>query len=264
MTAFRVLRWGAPELPPVVCIHDVRGHARHFERLARSLEAGRHVIAYELRGHGRSPWSGPHTMEQHVADLAEVMDSCEVDQAGLIGESFGARVALEFSVAHQERINSLTLLDPPLGGSARRWIEEADVERRGGSYLTLDDAIEERRLVSGLIHTPRALLEEEMAEHLVADDDGEYRYRYSREAAAAALESLAGPQTDLHEVLCPTLLIRGELSETFTEEQMERASDELRRVRVETVPGGHTVLWDALAETSAHVRDFLVAKKKTA
>jgi len=35
-------------------------------------------------------------------------------------------------------------------------------------------------------------------------------------------------------------------------------------VRVETVPGGHTVLWDALAETSAHVRDFLVAKKKTA
>jgi hypothetical protein len=32
-------------------------------------------------------------------------------------------------------------------------------------------------------------------------------------------------------------------------------------VRVETVPGGHAVLWDALAETSAHVRSFLVAKK---
>jgi lipase len=232
--------------------------------MARSLEEGRHVVAYDLRGHGRSPWSGPNTMEQHVADLAEVMDSCDIDQAGLIGESFGARIALEFSVAHQERINSLTLLDPPLGGSARRWIEEADAERRGGSYPTLDDAIEERRLVSGLIHTPRALLEEEMAEHLVADDDGEYRYRYSREAAAAALESLAGPRTDLHEVLCPTLLIRGELSETFTEEDLERASDELRRVRVETVPGGHTVLWDALAETSAHVKDFLVAKRKTA
>jgi pimeloyl-ACP methyl ester carboxylesterase len=203
-------------------------------------------------------------MEQHVADLAEVMDSCEVDQAGLIGESFGARIALEFAVANQERINSLTLLDPPLGGSPRRWVEEAEAERRAGSYPTLDDAIEERRLVSGLIHTPRALLEEEMAEHLVADDDGEYRYRYSREAAAEALESLAAPGTDLHEVLCPTLLIRGELSETFTEEDMERATDELRRVRVETVPGGHTVLWDALAETSAYVKDFLVAKKKTA
>ena len=203
-------------------------------------------------------------MEHHVADLAEVMDSCDVDQAGLIGESFGARVALEFAVAHQERINSLTLLDPPLGGSARRWIEEADAERRGGSYPTLDDAIEERRLVSGLVHTPRALLEEEMAEHLVADDDGEYRYRYSREAAAAALESLAGPRADLHEVLCPTLLIRGEMSQTFAEEDMEQAADELRRVRVETVPGGHTVLWDALAETGAHVKDFLVAKRKTA
>ena len=45
---------------------------------------------------------------------------------------------------------------------------------------------------------------------------------------------------------------------------MERVTDELRRVRVEHVPGGHVVLWDALAETSALVRDFLVAKRKTA
>ena len=33
-----------------------------------SSQDGR-VIAYDLRGHGRSPWSGPHTIEQHVDDL---------------------------------------------------------------------------------------------------------------------------------------------------------------------------------------------------
>ena len=32
MTAFRILRWGSDDLPPVTCLHDTRGHARRFER----------------------------------------------------------------------------------------------------------------------------------------------------------------------------------------------------------------------------------------
>src|SRR6476659_103257 len=114
MTAFRILRWGSDELPPVVCLHDVRGHARRFERLARMLEPGRLAVAYDLRGHGRSPWSGPQTIEQHGDDLDEVLDECGIDQTGLIGEGYGARVAIEFAVRQQERVNSLTLLEPPL------------------------------------------------------------------------------------------------------------------------------------------------------
>jgi pimeloyl-ACP methyl ester carboxylesterase len=57
------------------------------------------------------------------------------------------------------------------------------------------------------------------------------------------------------------LLIHADHSRLLTDADVERATDELRRVRVETVPGGHAVLWDALAESSAHVRSFLVAKK---
>ena len=53
----------------------------------------------------------------------------------------------------------------------------ARAERRGGGYATVDEAIEQRRRDDGLEHTPRALLEEEMAEHLVADEDGRFRYR---------------------------------------------------------------------------------------
>ena len=74
MSSFRILRWGSEELPSVVCLHDLRGHARRFERLARMLEPGRMVVAYDLRGHGRSPWSGPHTMLQHIDDLPLVLE----------------------------------------------------------------------------------------------------------------------------------------------------------------------------------------------
>ena len=100
-----------------------------------------------------------------------------------------------------------------------------------------------------------------MAEHLVADEDGQFRYRYSRAAAQAAFELMGTPEGGLKDVLCPTMLIHADHSRLLTDADVERATDELRRVRVETVPGGHAVLWDALAESSAHVRSFLVAKK---
>jgi pimeloyl-ACP methyl ester carboxylesterase len=227
MTAFRILRWGSDELPPAVCLHDVRGHARRFERVARMLERGRLVVAYDLRGHGRSPWSGPHTIEQHADDLHEVLVACGIDQAGLIGDGFGARVAIAYAVRNQERINSLTLLEPPLAPSPEAMLEAARVERDGGGYAGVDEAIDRRR-----------------------QEDG--------------LEAAAHPETRLADVLCPTMLIHGHESRWLTDGDVEAAFDAVRRLRVEEVPGGHVVLWDAMAETSALVRDFLVAKDRTA
>jgi lipase len=264
VSAFRILRWGSEDLPPVVCLHDVRGHARRFERLARVLESSRHVVAYDLRGHGRSPWSPPHTLEQHAEDLAEVMSECDIDQAGLIGDGFGARIAIEFAVSHQERINSLTLLEPPLAPPAGMMRAAAEAERRGGGCAGVDEAIHDRRSADGLHHTPRALLEEEMAEHLVADDDGRFRYRYSREASATAFDEMAAPVTALGAVLCPTMVVWAAGLSWLTEADVEDATDQIRRVRVEQVPGGRVVLWDALAETGTVVRDFLVARRATA
>jgi len=228
------------------------------------LEPGRHVIAYDLRGHGRSPSSGPHTLHQHADDLDDVLDACEIDQTGLIGEGFGARVAITYAARRQERITSLTLLDPPVAPPPAEMHARARRERDGGGYASVDAAIEARRREDSLDHTPRALLEEEMAEHLVADEDGRFRYRYSREAAAAAMEEIAEPEPRLGEVLCPTMVIHGERSALLGPADLEMIEDAVRRLRVEEVPGGHVVLWDAFAETSALVRDFLVAKRQTA
>ena len=44
------------------------------------------------------------------------------------------------------------------------------------------------------------------------------------------------------------------------EQGAERAAAELRRCQIAVVPGSHAVLWDALAETGALVRDFVTAR----
>ncbi len=264
MTRFRILTWGPEELPAVVCLHGVSGHARRFERLARMLDDVRRVAAYDLRGHGRSPWSGEQSLDQHVADLDEVLDTLGLDSAALVGHSLGGLVAVRAACRQPERVSALVLLDPPLFTPAPLLRERAGTLRAGAAFATVDEAIEWQLTHGGLEHTPRALLEEEMAEHLVAGEDGLFRPRYSREAAAAAVESLIDePPPQLEEVACPTLLIRGERSRMMCDDDVGRASAELPHCTAHMVPGGHMLMWDALAETGALVRQFLLVPQRS-
>jgi lipase len=265
VSRFHILGWGAEDdSPPVVCLHRARGHARRFERLARMMAAGRRVIAYDLRGHGRSPWSGPHTLAQHTADLDEVLEGVGAGQVVLVGDGFGGRVALSYAEAHGGRVTALALLDPPLRADRERLLELAAAERRGRIYVNADVAIADWPGYAGLHHTPRALVEEDVAEHLVVDQDGRLRFRYSRDAAAAALEEMAEPAAGLKEIVCPTLIVRGERSDMLSAADAVWAAGELRRPRVEVVPGGHVPLWDALAESGALVRSFVAAQRARA
>jgi esterase len=264
MSRFHILMWGDADLPPVVCVHRARAHARRFERLARMLAGHRHVIAYDLRGHGRSPWSGPHTVLQHTLDLDEVLDAVGIEQTALIGDGFGCRIALEYAARHGERVTALVLIEPPLGLRRERVRALAESERHGQVFASADAAIANWPGYAGRYHTPNALVEEDVAEHLVADQDGRLRFRYSHDAAAAALEAQADPVDGLKEVVCPVLLIRGDRSDILSAADAELAAAELRRCRLEVVPGGHLPLWDALAETGALVKDFVATQRTRA
>ena len=73
---------GAPRL---VCLHGVCGHGLRFRRLVEERLAGRfHVRALDLRGHGRSGWEEPWTIERHVDDVLETVERArDVDRAQL-------------------------------------------------------------------------------------------------------------------------------------------------------------------------------------
>lgn len=78
------------------------------------LYASARVIAYDIRGHGKSvaamePYSA-------VGDLAALMDELGVKTAHLVGLSNGARIALDFALVHPARTRSLVLASPGVSG----------------------------------------------------------------------------------------------------------------------------------------------------
>ena len=246
--------WGQPDAPRVVCLHGVTSHGRHFAKLAEALP-GFHVLAPDLLGHGSSPYEPPWDLGAHMDAIVETVGTAP---AVLIGHSFGGRLAFELAARAPRLVPRLVLLDPAIHVLPQIALFAAENARKERSYVSFDEGIDLRYDESQLTRAPRELVEEELHGHLVSSDDGGYRYRYSQSAVVTAYGEMASQPPPFERVRVPTLLVLGESSYLPYDHLLEAHRVALGDLlEVVSVPGGHTVLWDALAETAAAVRAFL-------
>jgi lipase len=237
-----------------VCLHGVTSHARHFARLAEALPEF-HILAPDLLGHGSSPYEPPWDLETHVEAIVETVGA---KPALLVGHSFGGRLAFEIAARAPKLVPKLVLLDPAILLPPQVALFAAENARKDRGYVSFEEGIERRYDESQLHRAPRELLEEELRTHLVPTEDGGYRYRYCQAAVVAAYGEMASRPPAFERVRVPTLLLLGERSYLPYDHLLDAHRAALGDLlEVVAVPGGHTVLWDALEETSAAVSAFM-------
>ncbi|MES2210263.1 MAG: alpha/beta fold hydrolase [Chloroflexota bacterium] len=134
--------WGDAARPPVVLVHGVTSNAETFWRVAPALAAaGRHVVAVDLPGHGRTGhWQGRHRFGETATDLAAWIRTADLDRPGLVvlGHSWGGMVVAALPAAGL-RPERLVLLDPPaLPVTAMERMTHDPLER---PYATLHEAV---------------------------------------------------------------------------------------------------------------------------
>ncbi len=246
--------WGPRDRPRIVCLHGVTGHGRHFAKLAEALP-GFHVLAPDLLGHGSSPYEPPWDIASHLDAVVETVGAAP---AILVGHSFGGRLAFELAARAPKLVPKLVLLDPAIHVLPPVALFAAENARRDRAYVSFEEGIDRRYEESQLSRAPRELVEEELRGHLVWHDEGGYRYRYSQSAVVAAYGEMASEPPSFAQVRTPTLLVLGESSYLPYDHLLEAHREALGNLlEVVVVPGGHTVLWDALDETAAAVVAFL-------
>jgi lipase len=252
--------WGERGSPVVVCLHGITSHGRHFTKLAERLAGRFHVVALDLRGHGGSDYEPPWHLEQHVEDVLDTLREQGLADRPIrwIGHSFGARIAFELAAAAPEAVERLVLLDPALVISGNAALNGAEGARADRSYASFEEAIDRRFEESRLSRAPRELLAEELRAHLVEHRDGRWRYRYLQSAVVAAYGEMSREPPSFELVSAPTLLVLGDDSYIPYDHLLEAHTAVLGpKLEVVRVPGGHTLLWDALEETVAAVDRFL-------
>jgi pimeloyl-ACP methyl ester carboxylesterase len=163
--------WGRG--PAVVLCHGFGGSGRNLRAQARGLEARARVVLFDARGHARSEAPAePEAYERArlVEDFARVLDAAGAERAVVGGLSMGAGLALDFALAHPERVRGVALAAPPRSGPEHvRWCEElaGAIEARGieaagdglvwGAGSRFDRAAAQRVRAGFLEHSPAAL-----------------------------------------------------------------------------------------------------------
>ncbi|WP_410615257.1 alpha/beta fold hydrolase [Amycolatopsis sp. lyj-109] len=235
------------DAPIVVCVHGLLTDslASYYFTLGPAFaERGLDVLMYDLRGHGRTtrPSSGYH-LERFVDDLVAVLDACDVTRpVHVVGNSFGASVALGLAAARPDRVASVVVLEgePP----TREWT---------------------RHMAEGLADAKTRLAIDEVI-GWIADNHGAHTARLSKAAnrilqtttIAEDIPRSATIEADLSAVRCPVFAIFG--GDSGLAAQVPHFETHLESCRCVVLPDqGHSVLVERTAEVieliSGWVRD---------
>jgi 3-oxoadipate enol-lactonase len=230
----------------VVLLHagiaDRRMWAGHLEPLAA---AGHRVVAVDLPGFGEAVvGDGPVA---HWEDVLETMDALGIGEAALVGNSFGAQVALRVAALHPQRVSSLILFsvaavpepDPSPELLAVWEAEEGAVE--AGDY---DRAVE--AVVSGWVR-PEASAE--VRERIAAMQRENYERHASEQGSEQADDPLEVEPARVGAIGCPVLLAVGESDMVDFRNAVTELAASLPRATTTVVAGcGHLAPLEAPAE----------------
>lgn len=116
-----------------------------WDQVVGRLDRNLRILRYDLRGHGLSDAPpGPYSIDDHVGDLAALMDARGLRDAVVVGLSVGGLVAQGLAARRPDLAGALILCDTAHRiGTAEMWSARIDAIRQGG-IASIADAILER------------------------------------------------------------------------------------------------------------------------
>ena len=138
-------RSGPSEALAVVFSNSLGTDLRIWDDVLDHLGGGIQSLCYDKRGHGLSDAPPPpYTIDDHIGDLAGLLEHEGIRKAVICGESVGGMIALGMAARKPEDVRALILCDTAHKiGSDELWNERIDLIQQHG-IESIADAILER------------------------------------------------------------------------------------------------------------------------
>lgn len=244
--SFHAQRLGSRGRPPLVMLHGllIGTLASWYFTAAPALAEEREILLYDLRGHGRSARvTSGYDVATMAADLDAMAATLGPGPVDLAGHSFGALVALRFTLDHPERVRRLALVEAPLPPSQLRELDQLTGRSPDELVASLPEGLRAavaeggrraRRFVDSIrfLTTETTLLGDLGKEPDIAD-------------------------AELGRLACPVLCVYGDRSSCRS--VGERLARVVPTARLVVLPGGHFLHLDATASLTRELVAFFDA-----
>lgn len=231
LASSKVVARGADPQRWMLFLHGILGTRSNWRTIARRFVEARPDwggLLVDLRGHGDSlGLSPPHTVAAAARDLEDLEASLGVRARGVLGHSFGGKVALAWARSRRDALDEAWIIDSMPG---------ARPDRRGSeSTVRLVEMLEQMRFP---VESRETFVEaiaragygegigQWLAMNLERTPDERWRFAPELDAIRALLDDYF--EEDLWDVIespgpCHVHLVVGGRSTVFTEDDRERA-----------------------------------------
>lgn len=244
--------------PTAILIHGVLCDHSVWALQSRYLaHHGWNVLAIDLPGHCRSNGAAPDSVEAAAHTIAQLMDAAGLQQAALVGHSWGSLIALEAAAQLGPRVSHLALVgtaypmkvSAALLESAQHTPEKAIAMIQTFSRATLSPPSG----AGSWVHGAGMALGRRV---LASNHNTNLLY-----TGFKACDSYANAEQAIAAVQCPVLFALGQQDQMTPPKAAQglinAAKAAGKQVEVVMLPKGHNQMTEAPDETLFALRDFL-------
>ncbi len=237
----------------MVVLHGLLGSSRNWLTTGGDLATHYHVMALDLRNHGKSPHVDEINYDAMVADVLAWMDARHLKKVALIGHSMGGKTAMLLACRHPERVERLVVVDI----APKAYLSNAHrAEFAAMNELRLDSL--QSRNEAELRFEARVsdwAMRKFLVTNIERDETGGWKWQINLSALTAALPVLEkSPLQPGDQFFGPTLFITGGKSRYVQPEDRAAIERHFPSARVEVIAGsGHNPHMETRAEFVAAV-----------
>lgn len=242
---------GPAGAPALALVNSLGTDARIWDGLIAELADDYRILSYDKRGHGLSDApAGDYSLDDHVNDLAGLLDHVGFERPALCGVSVGGLISQGFALRAPQRLAALVLSNTaPKVGDEAMWNDRAATVLNSG-LAAIADPVMERWFSPQFRSTRPDQLALWRNLFLRADPKG-----YAATCATLRDADLTAQASD---IAVPTLVIAGAEDGATPPDLVRAGAARIPGARFEILPGtGHIPSIEQPKKLAALMRQFL-------
>ena len=258
---FHYLEWGDISNPSILMLHGNSQQSHSWDFVSLALSEQFHLIVMDQRGHGDSDWAGDgdYSVEAQQKDIDGLVQAVGLNDFTLMGHSMGGRNSYVWASRHPGALKALVIVDT--GPQTQR-----TGANRIQQFKELPDELDSFDEFVARVQEYTGRTQEQVLGALKYSirqrSDGKWTWKYDKVMRTPGARP-SGWNADqlwgcVGKIDCPTLVLRGDRSDIFAEETMQRMGQVIPDCTTTTISNaGHLVQGDNPAEFLAEVGKFL-------